>query len=45
MLPAMITAPIQTISIDIVIPKGSKVPLTIKHSPINIRKIVAAIFI
>ena len=45
MLPAMIKAPIQTISIDIVISKGSRVPLTIKNSPINIPKIVAVTFI
>jgi hypothetical protein len=34
----------QTISMDIVMGRGSSVPLTIKNIPTNIPKIVATIF-
>jgi hypothetical protein len=45
MLAVITIAPIQTNSIDMIISRGSRVPLTIKNIPINIPKIVAAIFI
>ena len=45
MLAVIAIAPVQTDSIDMIILRGSRVPMTIKNIPINIPKIVAAIFI
>ena len=38
MLAVITIAPIQTNSIDMIISRGSRVPLTIKNIPINIPK-------